>query len=103
MLSPSALDTVTRVAPLPVRLPFLYRLLREPVRRMLERGFGLAIEGAEHLPAEGPYLVAANHHNYLDGVLLAVAIAPPIPPCCARPEFRDRPWKAISSPTPTTS
>src|SRR4029079_2579962 len=26
----------------------------------------------------GPYLVAANHHNYLDGVVLAAALPEPI-------------------------
>lgn len=41
---------------------------------MLENFFDLQVEGLEHLPAHGPCLVAANHHNYLDGVVLAVAI-----------------------------
>src|SRR6266446_2256176 len=38
--------------------PLLYRALRAPVR--------------------GPYLVAANHHNYLDGVVLGVSVPVPI-------------------------
>ena len=38
-------------------------------------GFDLRVEGLEHLPADGPYIVAANHHNYLDGVVLGVARA----------------------------
>src|SRR2546422_4674856 len=58
--------------------PFLYRALRTPVRGVLERWFGLAVEGAEHLPGCGPYLVAANHHNYLDGVVLGVSVPAPI-------------------------
>src|SRR3989454_11054852 len=58
--------------------PFLYRALRTPVRGVLERWFRLRVEGAEHLPECGPYLVAANHHNYLDGVVLGVTVPDPI-------------------------
>src|SRR5436189_1100055 len=58
--------------------PFLYRALRAPVRGALERWFQLSVEGAEHLPGRGPYLVAANHHNYLDGVVLGVSVPVPI-------------------------
>lgn len=58
--------------------PLLYRMLRSPVRSLLERAFDLTIEGTQHVPASGPYIVAANHHNYLDGVVLAVALSQPI-------------------------
>ncbi len=58
--------------------PLLYRALRAPVRGALERWFQLSVEGAEHLPDRGPYLVAANHHNYLDGVVLGVSVPVPI-------------------------
>jgi 1-acyl-sn-glycerol-3-phosphate acyltransferase len=58
--------------------PLLYRLLRAPVRNVLERCFGLRIEGVEHLPERGPYLIAANHHNYLDGIVLGVSVPAPI-------------------------
>lgn len=54
--------------------PLLYRALRRPVRAVLQRWFDLRMEGLEHLPARGPYIVAANHHNYLDGVVLGVAV-----------------------------
>src|SRR5213592_2179962 len=59
-------------------LPLLYRLFRAPARRLLERVFDLAVEGLEHLPATGPYIVAANHHNYLDGVVLGAVVSEPI-------------------------
>jgi 1-acyl-sn-glycerol-3-phosphate acyltransferase len=58
--------------------PLLYQVLRSPVRAALERWFGLRVEGLEHLPPRGPYIVASNHHNYLDGVVLAVAVPAPI-------------------------
>jgi 1-acyl-sn-glycerol-3-phosphate acyltransferase len=48
------------------------------VRAALGRWFDLRVEGLEHLPAAGPYIVAANHHNYLDGVVLAVVLPEPV-------------------------
>jgi 1-acyl-sn-glycerol-3-phosphate acyltransferase len=69
--------TVARVTPGPGS-PFLYRLLRGPVRRVLDRFFDFRVEGVEHLPPDGPVIVAANHHNYLDGVVLAAASSRPI-------------------------
>lgn len=56
----------------------LYQMLRIPVRASLQRFCGLAVEGLEHVPEHGAFIVAANHHNYLDGVVLAVAMPRPI-------------------------
>jgi 1-acyl-sn-glycerol-3-phosphate acyltransferase len=56
----------------------LYRALRAWLRVPVENLFRLAVEGLEHLPRRGPYIVAANHHNYLDGVVLGVAVPEPI-------------------------
>ena len=58
--------------------PLVYQLLRAPVRAALSRWFDLRVDGLDRLPASGPYLVAANHHNYLDGVVLAAALPEPI-------------------------
>jgi 1-acyl-sn-glycerol-3-phosphate acyltransferase len=68
------LGTSVDVAP----LPLLYRALRGPVRALLDRLFDFKVDGLHNLPAAGPYIVAANHHNYLDGIVLAVAVPPPI-------------------------
>jgi len=78
MAGPTALAANRRVATEASPAPFLYRALRGPVRRALARWFDLSIEGLEHLPAGGPYLIAANHHNYLDGVVLGVSAPQPI-------------------------
>jgi 1-acyl-sn-glycerol-3-phosphate acyltransferase len=43
------------------------RVLTLPARRGLVR---LRIEGVEHLPAEGPAIIVANHLSFLDSVLL---------------------------------
>ena len=78
MASPSALDASARPLTPGASLPALYRLLRPPIRRLLERWFDLSIEGLHHLPVDRSYIVAANHHNYLDGIVLAIAVPPPI-------------------------
>jgi 1-acyl-sn-glycerol-3-phosphate acyltransferase len=36
--------------------------------------FHLHVTGLEHLPPRGPYIVAANHSNYLDGVVLGAVV-----------------------------
>ena len=72
-LSPAR--SVGRASP---EFPFLYRTLRAPIRAALARWFDLHVEGLEHLPPSGPYIVAANHHNYLDGVVLGVSVPAPI-------------------------
>jgi 1-acyl-sn-glycerol-3-phosphate acyltransferase len=67
--------SVGRASP---EFPVLYRTLRAPIRTALDRWFDLRVDGLEHLPPAGPYIVAANHHNYLDGVVLGVTVPAPI-------------------------
>jgi 1-acyl-sn-glycerol-3-phosphate acyltransferase len=77
-MSRPALST-TRSIGLPAPdFPVLYRTLRGPVRAALDRWFDLRVDGFEHVPASGPYIVAANHHNYLDAVVLGVSVPAPI-------------------------
>jgi 1-acyl-sn-glycerol-3-phosphate acyltransferase len=58
--------------------PPLYRWLRLACKPLLKRLFNLRVTGVEHLPTSGPFIVAANHHNYVDGVVLGVAVPRPI-------------------------
>ena len=74
MARPTAATAKPPAASAAVAAPLLYAALRAPVRAVLERLFGLTVEGREHLPEAGPYIVAANHHNYLDGVVLGVTL-----------------------------
>jgi len=83
---PGGLGVLADAAALPLlgpgssgeRFPPLYRALRSLFRPLLQSLFRFEIAGAEHLPASGPFIVAANHHNYLDGVVLGVAVPRPI-------------------------
>lgn len=61
-------------AALPESLPFLYRLLKRVSRPVLRATFDLHVMGAERLPTISPFILAANHHNYLDGVVLGAAV-----------------------------
>ena len=55
-------------------LPFLYAPLRRATRFVLDSLFAFDIGDLHHLPRGGGYIVAANHHNYLDGVVLGAAL-----------------------------
>ena len=59
-------------------VPLLYRMLRPPARRVLDLLFDPRIEGLEHVPTRDPFILAANHHNYLDGIVLAVSVPRPL-------------------------
>lgn len=58
----------------PESLPPLYAGLRSVVRPILRRFFDFQVSGLEHIPRSGPFIVAANHANYLDGVVLGAAL-----------------------------
>jgi 1-acyl-sn-glycerol-3-phosphate acyltransferase len=78
MSSSSALTVKLRASSDAAGTPLLHRLLRRPLRVALDHVFAFRVDGAEHLPTAGPYIVAANHHNYLDGVVLSLAVPQPI-------------------------
>ena len=65
MTSPAAADRNYRVAGLVVR----------PLMRLW---FRLRVEGAEHVPASGPAILAVNHRSNLDPVVLGAALRRPV-------------------------
>ena len=78
-----ALSVLTPGAVAPERdrtehFPLLYRLVRAVSGHVMRAHFDYRVAGVERLPGSGPFIVAANHHNYLDGVVLGVALARPI-------------------------
>ncbi len=44
------------------------------IRTVIKSIFRLHVEGAEHLPKRGPYLLCPNHSSYADGPALAAAL-----------------------------
>src|SRR5262249_60605440 len=69
--------------------PMIYRLLRA-LSRLLLAIFYRRVEGVglEHVPAAGPLVVVANHHNALiDAALLLAAIPRRLAPGAKAPLF----------------
>jgi len=50
--------------------PWLVRLLRPFGRWLFRSAFRLEVRGVEHVPREGPVLLAGNHTGFLDGPLV---------------------------------
>jgi 1-acyl-sn-glycerol-3-phosphate acyltransferase len=61
-------------APRPTRL---YHLLYLASRLLVEKVYRLRIDGVEHVPARGGFVVAANHTSNLDPWPLGIALWPP--------------------------
>jgi 1-acyl-sn-glycerol-3-phosphate acyltransferase len=49
-----------------------YDWLRRTILPLLLRR--VRVEGIEHVPTDGPYIIVANHQSYLDAVLLTVPL-----------------------------
>lgn len=56
-----------RFTPDPERLSFIVRTGLSPLYRLL---YPVRIEGAEHIPSDGPAILAANHISFFDTVVL---------------------------------
>jgi 1-acyl-sn-glycerol-3-phosphate acyltransferase len=56
------------------RLPLLYAGLKRLLPPVLHRFFAFRVSGLEHVPTSGPCIVAGNHCNYLDGVVLGAVL-----------------------------
>ncbi len=56
----------------------VYKTARVLARFTVKPLFRLKIEGAEHIPKEGPVLIAANHLSTLDPVVIAYGVPRPV-------------------------
>ncbi len=54
---------------------WLDSVARPPARLAARMYFDLDVTGAEHLPSDGPVVVAANHFSHLDPPLIGVSLA----------------------------
>ncbi|MGI8521929.1 MAG: lysophospholipid acyltransferase family protein [Nocardioides sp.] len=62
---------LSRVAETPAPATWMLHGLRPLARRLLTSWYDVRVAGAEHVPADGPVILAANHVGWLDGPLLA--------------------------------
>jgi 1-acyl-sn-glycerol-3-phosphate acyltransferase len=51
-----------------------YRVFRRILIYFSRLLFGLTVHGAERVPEKGPLIVASNHHQYADPVLVCMAV-----------------------------
>jgi len=51
-----------------------YRLFRWTLRTLGALFLGFEVHGAHKVPAEGPVIVAANHHRFFDPVFVSMAV-----------------------------
>jgi 1-acyl-sn-glycerol-3-phosphate acyltransferase len=77
---------------------FFYRAMRV-VSALPRWYFRFRVEGAGHVPAAGPCLIAANHTSYIDPIVLAMACPRPVRFIVDREQYY-RPlvhWAAVRS------
>jgi 1-acyl-sn-glycerol-3-phosphate acyltransferase len=51
-----------------------YRLFRRAMTLLCRLLFGYRVHGGEMVPSDGPLIVASNHSQYADPVLVCVAV-----------------------------
>jgi glycerol-3-phosphate dehydrogenase (NAD(P)+) len=73
--------------------PVIYRLARLVLIPFFRLYFRMERIGCEHLPAEGPVIVAANHRSFLDPFVIATMAKRPMY-YVAKKELFGRPWQA---------
>ena len=72
---PGAVIAIVR--PQPVSAAFWYLVSRLIQVIALDR-FDLRVSGIEKLPKSGPYIISSNHQSYLDPLILAAVLPPPV-------------------------
>ncbi|HAH05858.1 MAG TPA: hypothetical protein DCM05_04900 [Elusimicrobia bacterium] len=60
------------------RVPFYHGFLHFCARWLFTVYHDIQVEGAEHVPASGPAILAANHPTYLDPAFLMVGLKRPV-------------------------
>src|SRR5579872_2297578 len=54
--------------------PHLYAFARSLAITVLRLWFRVRVSGAEHIPSDGPAIVAPNHKNFLDAFFVGIAV-----------------------------
>ncbi|WP_183408349.1 lysophospholipid acyltransferase family protein [Nocardioides pocheonensis] len=67
-----------RSADVPHPAHLVLHRLRPAAGVIVRRRWDLTIRGAEHVPTEGPVVIAANHIGFVDGPLMAIVAPRPV-------------------------
>jgi 1-acyl-sn-glycerol-3-phosphate acyltransferase len=62
----------------PPMVPGMRSLVRRSLRPVLALWLRLGVEGLEHVPADGPVLLASTHQSHADSIALGVAVPRPV-------------------------
>jgi glycerol-3-phosphate dehydrogenase (NAD(P)+) len=73
--------------------PLVYWLVRAILQPFFHIYFRLSRIGREHIPAEGPVIVAANHRSFLDPFVIATMVRRPMY-YVAKKEMFTSPWRS---------
>jgi long-chain acyl-CoA synthetase len=74
---PNPSDVLPLARPQPISNAFWYMVSRLIQVIALDR-FDLHVEGIEKLPRSGAYIISANHQSYIDPLILASILPPPV-------------------------
>jgi long-chain acyl-CoA synthetase len=74
---PDAADVISLSRPQPISNAFWYMVSRLVQVIALDR-FDLHVSGVEKLPKSGAYILSSNHQSYLDPLILASVLPPPV-------------------------
>lgn len=67
----------------------LYRLAQLLVRAFWPLVGRVEVQGLDHIPADGPFILIANHQSYLDPILLQAVVRRPIHTMSKSTQFND--------------
>lgn len=95
-------DAPARVLPRTSQVPHpSTRYLDSPVRALsralIRRRFDLHLHGTEHVPVDGPVIVASNHVGIIDGPLLAIVGPRPVHALTKGEMFRGRTGRFLTA------
>jgi long-chain acyl-CoA synthetase len=74
---PAAAEVISLARPQPISNAFWYMVSRLLQVIALDR-FDLHVQGIEKLPRSGPYIISGNHQSYIDPLILASILPPPV-------------------------
>src|SRR3954451_24307709 len=74
-------------------IPVVYWIVRAILQPFFHLYFRLGRHGLDHIPSEGPVLVASNHRSFSDPFLIGTCLRRPLH-FVAKVELFDKRWKA---------